>query len=258
MTAHGPVPARLSGPLVEGALWQASPDAFRLSVPGVARYHAGLGPGLTVDAEPGADPQLVARLAAMTPLAAWLYLHEHVALHAAAAAGPAGAVLVTGDSSAGKSTLVAALLQRGWRFVADDLAVVTVVDGAARVGGSGDRLWLCADAADRLGWRQPDEPTAVPWASGAEQVAAAPLRAVVWLGRRSGTEPAADRLSGVAAFDALVRACYNTQVADVLLDRGVLFRWAAAVGGAVPVWRLRRPRGRWSVAALADWVADLP
>lgn len=42
-------------------------------------------------------------------------------LHAGAAAGQGGAVLLIGDWGCGKSTLVTALYQKGWRYLSDDV-----------------------------------------------------------------------------------------------------------------------------------------
>ena len=48
-------------------------------------------------------------------------------IHCSALATPeGGAILIAGESGAGKSTLTAELLKRGYRFLADDMAVVDI------------------------------------------------------------------------------------------------------------------------------------
>ena len=48
-------------------------------------------------------------------------------IHGSALATPeGGAILIAGESGAGKSTLTAELLKRGYRFLADDMAVVDI------------------------------------------------------------------------------------------------------------------------------------
>ena len=46
------------------------------------------------------------------------------AIHCSAVAGEKGAVLIAGESGAGKSTVTCGLLERGYRLLADDMAVV--------------------------------------------------------------------------------------------------------------------------------------
>ena len=46
------------------------------------------------------------------------------AIHAGAVAGPAGAVIVAGQSGQGKSTLVLGLARRGWALLSDELALL--------------------------------------------------------------------------------------------------------------------------------------
>lgn len=61
-----------------------------------------------------------------TPLALLIEHHEDLALHAAGLAPDSKAVLITGTGGAGKSTLTAAALARGWRVLGDDLLRVRV------------------------------------------------------------------------------------------------------------------------------------
>lgn len=77
-----------------------------------------------------------------------------MAFHCSALESPRGeALLIAGESGAGKSTLTAALLGRGYRFLADDMAVV-------EISGT-DGIWvypafpymkLCRDAVLRQGY----------------------------------------------------------------------------------------------------------
>lgn len=77
-----------------------------------------------------------------------------LAIHCSALESPQGeALLIAGESGAGKSTLTAALLDRGYRFLADDMAV-------AEISGA-DGVWvypafpymkLCRDVALKQGY----------------------------------------------------------------------------------------------------------
>ena len=77
-----------------------------------------------------------------------------LAFHCSALEAPEdGAVLIAGESGAGKSTLTAGLLKRGWRFLADDMAVVEITEkSGAWVYPAFPYMKLCRDAASGQGY----------------------------------------------------------------------------------------------------------
>lgn len=76
-----------------------------------------------------------------------------LAFHCSALEAPeGGAILIAGESGAGKSTLTANLLQKGYRFLADDMAVVDPGQEEIWVYPSYPYMKLCRDAVIRLGY----------------------------------------------------------------------------------------------------------
>jgi hypothetical protein len=49
---------------------------------------------------------------------------DYLLIHAGVAAAPSGAVLLTGESGSGKTTIIAALVQQGYGYLSDEAAVV--------------------------------------------------------------------------------------------------------------------------------------
>lgn len=248
---YGDVPASLEGATAGGVLWAAAVGRFWLEVPGVGRYLAAEGSELTVDPVLGSDPADVVRFARMTPLAALLFQRGIVAWHAATAVRDGQAVVLAGDSATGKSTLLAALLIRGWAMLSDDLAPVTVNGGGAVTAHAtaGEvRLW--PDAIERL----EGSGAVSPVERGRCAAGPVPVRSI-WrlaLHNDGATEIATDE--GFDRFDAVGKLVYQGRVAHALLDRGAYLRLAAAVASNIPHYRLRRPRGQWTVPELADMI----
>ncbi len=269
----GEVPAALPGETASGVLWSATPTRFRLEVPGVARFLASDGNSLTVCREPGADEAAVTRFARTTPLAALCYQRGLTVLHAAVAVRDGRAVALAGASAAGKSTLLAALVHRGWGMLSDDLAPL---------GRSGDdqptahptfpELVLWPDAAARLPPLSGSDGTAgaelrplgpAPVPSGGPQTFAVGTHAVHaplalseiwWLSAENGPDLEIEAVERVDSFDGLGSLTYNGRVAHALLDRVQYMRTAAAVASRVRMRRVHRPRGRWTLAQIADAV----
>lgn len=244
-----PVPSMLEGATARGVLWQAAPGRFLIQAPDVARYLVSDGAVITIDRASSARDGEVTRFLNMTPLAALLFQRGHLAFHAAAASPRqgGGAILIAGDSGAGKSTLLAALLQRGWTAMCDDLAPVQATENKQAVVCpiAGDvRLWQ--DAQDKLGLDQTAQVATNP-ASRPQ-----PLRAIYWLSIHHKDDIDLSEMTGADRFRAAGLLAYNSHIADALLDRAAYFRCATAIAQTVPMYRLRRPRGRWSAAELAE------
>lgn len=132
--------------------WCATPDAFSLDMDGVARYLVRGGCEIVVEPAGGDEADMLAFLLG-TVLAACLQQRGILTLHASAVETAGGAALFAGVSAAGKSTLAAALVERGHRLLADDVTGVTLVGGEPHAQPAFPRLRLWAGALESLGWR---------------------------------------------------------------------------------------------------------
>jgi hypothetical protein len=109
------------------------------------------------------QPSLVARLLLETPAAALLARRAYCVLHAGVVAGPAGAVVIRGSPSAGKSTLVAAAYRSGLDVLGDESVLaarsdpddllaavrdVTLLPDARRLLGLDDALTSAAGGTE--------------------------------------------------------------------------------------------------------------
>ena len=123
-----------------------------MQLKGVARYLAAGGRDVLV--EPlGADDGGVGDFFPGTPFTALLQQRGVATLHAAAIATGAGAVLLLGPSGIGKSSLAAALVERGYLLLADDVTgVVPDAGGRALALPGFSRQRLCAHVLDEMRW----------------------------------------------------------------------------------------------------------
>jgi len=265
-----PVASILEGATARGVLWQAGRRRFLLEVPEVGRYLVCDGTCITIDPAPGASEEEMIRFLRKAPLAALIYERGGLAFHAAALSPPspwprgvdgggrASAFLIAGDSGAGKSTLLAAMLQRGWSLFADDLAVVEEDEnGRPVVVPTFSEVALWQDAVEKLGLSAAArEALSGPLGLSLLRFPLAPspqfLSAVYWLCVHPKDEIEIDEVAGADRFRAIGRLTYNSHIADALLDRAVYWRFASAIAQGIPLFRIRRPLGRWSVEGLAN------
>jgi len=151
----GDTPAALPVPFVTRGLYQARPDALLLTVPDVARYHV-VKDCITVSPSPQASDETVRLFLFGSAVGTVLHLNNVLALHGSAVRLPHGGVAVfTGVSTAGKSTLAAALGAKGHASMADDIVAVHFdASGQAWVHPGLSRTKLWNDALSLLDLRK--------------------------------------------------------------------------------------------------------
>lgn len=245
----------LQDPLQRGVLWKASGSGrtgrFTLAVPSVARYWVAGGERIWVQPDGGSEAAIQQFLGA-TPLAALFYQRGLLALHAAAVLVPQGTILVAGVSGAGKSSLLAGLMQRGAVGLCDDLAPLNLDEqGRLVVLANPGPVRLWPDARQRLEI-PPEQMLEIPKpASGCQQY---PVRAIIWMVVSNTAEVALQPVQGMQRFEILGKLSYNSQIADALLERAAFFKLAAAAAAQVPIIRVLRPSAAGDIEALCQAV----
>jgi HPr Serine kinase C-terminal domain len=145
-----PVPAALENASATSVTWQIAGDRFLLRVPAVARFLLSSGREIVFEPEVDADAGDIPIFILGTVFGILLHQREQIVLHASAVRVNGKAVLFCGASGAGKSTIAAALAQRGFPLVTDDFCAVAIVDGTPTVYPDGRLLKLWAQTIDRL------------------------------------------------------------------------------------------------------------
>lgn len=262
------VPDNLPGATEKGVLWQVAGNRFLLHVPQVAKFLVEDGNRVAIEPFPGIGEDLISRFFNMTPLAVLMFQRGHLAFHAAAAAPPnidrGSAVLIAGNSAAGKSTLLAGLQQRGWQILADELSIIVENDsGQPAVLPTVQEMLLWGDSLENLGLPgRPMEAQAAVHPEGRQVVDqplasfddVRPISTIIRLFVKSLGEIELKRTAGMRAFQAVGYLAYNSHIADAVISRQNYMQQAAAIAQQIPIFRLLRPRGQWSVEALADAV----
>lgn len=239
-----------------------TPDEIYLGFRDAGKFAIRGGREIVLEPLAEADARVL-RLYVLGP-ALTLALHQRgwLVLHASAVAVGGQAVGFLGAPREGKSTMAAALQQRGPDLVADDVVAVAVAPGAAAgplwVYPGFPQLKLWPEAVTGLG----EDPAALPalrpdLSKLARRLATGFSAAPLPLGRlyvlAEGPAVAIEALDRQAQLMALVRHSY---VARALprLDAATHLRQCAAVVAAVPVARLVRPRDLGQLGAAAEAV----
>ena len=255
----GAVPRSLTG-RADPRVWESTPDGFLLNVEGVARYLVREAREIVVQPA-GGDQAAVTAFLLSSVMAACLQQRGIIALHASAIATGAGAVLFMGVSGIGKSALVAALVERGYQLLADNLTGVDPSAGdrpMALPASPCVRLW--ADTVDKLAWwprtqgrvREELEKYMAP----VTRFRAAPLgvRAVIQLTAHNREKFEITPISPAQALASLLRFTYRSRCVRELGVHVEHFGAVAGLARRVRFGRVTRPTHPFLLDELADEV----
>jgi len=232
---------------------------FRLTVPRAFSLSVLDGHEIVFDRLRGGDDQIESSLW-VDAIAAVLLQRGQLGLHASMVRMPRGAVAVAGAVGAGKTTMLAALLERGATMMADDVSVVSTDSDGAALGHPGlPVMQVNADIRSEFGLAQVDR--AEVHSRSAVRVShfeTAPLSVseVYMIGPSGDGAINAKWLDGVAAFSALARGSYGLEYIEGLGVRAEHTRAVAEVAAVVDVCELRVPHGMDCVRRVAEAIEN--
>ncbi len=262
VVSYGTVPRELPSSRARLETWQAACGAFLLDGGERAgRFLVEGGARVTVERAPAADEDVICSLLMGAVFSMVLAQRGMLVLHANAAACPGGAVVLSGEPGAGKSSTLDALVRQGWSMLSDDVTALRLGDdGRVYVLPGVPQLRLCDDTVSRLGldstgWRRhPLRPAKA--AMPTHPVMArdpAPLLALHLLEKHPGDEVRVRPLTGWSKFAALQTCLYGP---SLLEDAPGLFTLASAVVRQAGVFRIERPEARWTVPEIVDVISS--
>lgn len=192
-----------------------------------------------------------------TPLALLIGHHGDLALHAAGLVPSDKAILLTGTGGAGKSTLTAAALARGWRILGDDLVRVRVAPTVSAFQGPAvarvrepAMAFLDLGHVSQMG-RAAGKVLLTPAPSPEYRSNSIDVGAVVIVGY--GTLPAISEVAPHAALPQLWKQSFYLPDDSA---RESCFSLLASLVDSVPVMQLHYPHRPDALAPALDLLAD--
>ena len=239
---------------------------FLLQLPGLATYRVSSdATTVMISCHPEADLQLLRAHLYGSILAVLCFGHGLLPLHGACVSLGKNAVIFTGASGRGKSTMAAAFARSGYRVLCDDVCGVELLCGQAQVWPAFPRLKLLPDAIEAFCL---DTDTLYTQAAKGikghflldqpemdHPCAALPIAALYLIEDNDGDEIDFLRLRGAAGFLAVREQIHRSNMGATLGMRAEIFRDLSDLLTAVPVFRLSRPRNLTRIADVVQAVA---
>lgn len=107
------------------------------------------GKEIIFECKEGVKPEMLRNYILGFAMSMLLLQRRRLAIHCSAICDEDGAVLISGDIGAGKSTIASALIESGYRMMADDVAAVTEVDGKVVVMPGFPYQKLCRNEVEK-------------------------------------------------------------------------------------------------------------
>ncbi len=205
-------------------------DRLLFTADGVARYLCSGGNRIAIAPHLPLDAEHISALLIATALPALLWMRGRYVLHAAAFVprGADGAIAISAPSGGGKSTLLAEALSRGAHMIADDaLSLDTTgpsLNGSGLAGG-----YCLPDGSITRHFVAVDTAHAHP---------SAPLETLVILDRSGHGPPQLERLTAVAAIEALLAARHRPRVPTLTADPRAHLAQTGLLAQRLAIYRL--------------------
>ncbi|NSW94702.1 MAG: hypothetical protein HPY62_08355 [Bacteroidales bacterium] len=132
-------------------LWQMNQTEFAMQIEGVGSFYACNGKEVEYSPEPGAANRTVELYLNGSVYGAILHQRQILPLHGSSFIHSGNAVLICGESGAGKSAIVADFCLNGNEFLTDDVTPVIIEENKPYILTLSDRLKLWGNTLEQLG-----------------------------------------------------------------------------------------------------------
>ena len=140
----------VADPLYSGENMMVSATEFAMSVPGTGHLYTREGKIVEYDIEPGADPEWIRLYLKTQALVALLHQRGIISFHASSFMHDGQAIMILGESGAGKSSLTASFVLNGAGFLTDDVTPVIFKGETPYVMPLHDAIRLRDHSVDQL------------------------------------------------------------------------------------------------------------
>lgn len=244
---EGRPPERLVDAVRRTPTFEISPDAFLLRVPNGLVLHYRQGEGVTAFRPPGVTESDAALFLNGSVYGAIAWINGFVPLHAAAVAYRGRVHAFTAHSGHGKSTLAAALGQRGMPLFADDVLVVDISDpdriicfpGHKQMKLWGDALSLTGVSRGVPVRREMNKYYVAP--PGGTVNEPMPLAQLTFLQSQARKPESPVAIKGAERLTYLISAFYRRHFCAAIIEHRSVFSALTRIGTKIPMTVFDRP-----------------
>jgi len=248
---YGNVPQSIEDAVVRMVRFEAAPDHFLLKVDGIARYYVREGKEIIIEPACGAREEDIRLFLLGSVFAALMHQRQILVMHGSAIGVNGKGVIFTGVSGVGKSTLAAALFQKGYHILTDDVCAVKALGSETpQIIPAFPRLKLWADAAEKLGTdigslpriREKLDKYGLKVEKSFQQQPL-PLKSIYILSNRDQEGVSITPLAKLNKLEALIKNTYRFRFLEGQGGKPLHFQQCVEVAKAAKIYQVVRPKG---------------
>jgi len=258
----GEVPTTLGPGHGKGFKFEATPSELLIKTPGIGYQLITGGNRIRVQPRPDRPPEDIRMVLLGWSMGALLHQRGIVPLHAGVVAKGGGAIAFCADGGTGKSTLVAALVERGFRILDDNIAALdfsggepVVRPGCPEVKLFDDSVAWCHSAKKHEGPSWACGPKRGLFLEGHFEPSQQPLRAIVVM--TAGPEPGVrfGRLTASEAFQEITKHVFCRRFLGAMGSSDRHFRRMVDLSNRVPAFSMDLGTPKPHPEALCDQIS---
>jgi hypothetical protein len=258
----GQVPDALDQPLFSGVRFQTKVGEFLLHVDNVAKYHVTNGDRIAIEASPNAEVDDIRLFLLGSAFGALIHQRGLLPIHGSAININGSAVIFSGHSGAGKSTIAAAFYNRGYSILSDDVSVLSLSpDGKPMLNPGYPQMKLWADSIQKLGDQPSKYPTvrkklekhSIPVKSGFSENPI-PLSKVFIVSSQNINKIEVEQVKGIEKFILLKNNTYRFNFIAGAQMRAAHFTYLDSISKQIDVIKISRPNGKFLFDEIIDAV----
>ena len=258
----GKVPENLENPEKVGVRFQAKKGELLLHVDNIAKFYIAKGSKIIIEDIETPDISEIKLFLLGSVFGALIFQRGKVPFHGSTVLINGKAVIVSGVSGAGKSTVTAELVKRGYPIIADDVSLIDIVDKKVCVFPGFARIKLWADTLDLLKIDDKLEkirPQLEKYSFPVDNYhnKKTEISNVIIIKTKNTEGVTTEEIKGIEKFKIINNNIYRKQFAKPLKVEQPQFRIISQLAAKAKLFVLERPNATNSVKEVADCVISI-
>lgn len=257
----GATPNQLNNVISSGVLFESAKEEFLLKIPQIANFLVQHGNQITIDPILEATSDEIRLFLMGSVFGALLFQRGFTPLHGSSVDVNGKALIILGNSAAGKSTLAASLAQSGFPFLSDDLSAISKVSGKCIIlpGVPFVKLW-----GDTKGLLYPDNSFSrvrpqinkfiIPAITHHDSSKGLKIQTIIILKPRNVTRYHVEQIHGASKLIILREQVFRGQIIEGMGNMDHHFEMLSTLANQVRLFQLERPISPLEVEVLKNIV----
>jgi energy-coupling factor transporter ATP-binding protein EcfA2 len=261
---YGTTPVKIEDALEVTENYQISKNEFLFYIKNVAHYYVKNGNLIIIDPDENNDYNSIKIYLVATAIGILLLQRGMIPIHGSSVVIDDHCVILTGECGSGKSTLCSAMRKIGYKFMADDISVVTLSgDGIPMVQPAFPQQRLCENTVKLMGYdisklslTCKDDDKYIVNAHESFINKPVPLSAIFELSPKNNCTVSISRVLGTEKLGSFMRNIYWVPMLSIIGCTPMCFKKCINIVHNISFYKMQRPIGRFFIDEQIKFITE--